>query len=62
MTGPQPNPIHALEAEAAEQATHAEETHGGAPYTGDMPDDPEQAVHYRPGQDEQDPDDGGADR
>ena len=40
MTGPQPNPIHDLEAEAAEQATHAEETHGGAPYTGDMPERP----------------------
>jgi hypothetical protein len=50
----QPNPIEDLTADAelrsdrlAEQEAEAEPE-----YTGDMPDDPEQAVHYRPGDDQ----------
>ncbi len=50
----QPNPIDALTADAeldrdAAAAAAAQEPE----YAGDLPDDPEQAVHFRPGQDEQ---------
>ena len=56
MTGPQPNPIHELDAEAIERARRAEEARAGAKYAGDMPDDPGEAIHHHPGQDEQDVD------
>ena len=60
MTGAQPNPIH----EQVAETKHAAETEYGndtgfadqaeiPEYAGDMPDDPEQAKHFRPGQDEQ---------
>lgn len=51
MTGPQPNPIHELDAEAVERARQAEEARIGPKYVGDLPDDPEQAVRYHAGQD-----------
>lgn len=49
----QPNPIDQLHAEAELQADHVQEqeTEGEPEFVGDMPDDPEQAVHYRPGPD-----------
>jgi hypothetical protein len=49
----QPNPIEDLTAEAELQADEiAEEKAEEQPeYVGDLPDDPEQAEHYRPGQD-----------
>jgi hypothetical protein len=49
----QPNPIDDLTAEAERRAdVEAEDAAEAQPeYTGDMPDDPEQAVHYRPGED-----------
>jgi hypothetical protein len=52
----QPNPIEDLTADAELRSDHLaeEETEEAGPeYTGDMPDDPEKAVHYRPGQDQQ---------
>jgi hypothetical protein len=49
----QPNPIEDLTADAslAGDARREQQTEGQPEFTGDMPDDPEQAVHYRPGQD-----------
>jgi hypothetical protein len=50
----QPNPIEALAAAAELQADRIaeEEAEANPKYVGDLPDDPEEAVHYRPGQDE----------
>jgi hypothetical protein len=54
----QPSPIEDLTAEASLTGDRfrEQETEGQPKYTGDMPDDPEEAVHYRPGQDGPDPD------
>jgi hypothetical protein len=52
----QPNPIEDLTADAELRSDHLaeeESEEAGPEYTGDMPDDPEKAVHYRPGQDQQ---------
>ncbi len=52
----QPNPIEDLTADAelrSDRLAEQEATEAGPEYTGDMPDDPEKAVHYRPGQDDQ---------
>lgn len=50
----QPNPIEDLTASAEIRDDHRVEEQAEAQpeFTGDMPDDPEQAVHYRPGQDQ----------
>ncbi|HEV7653584.1 MAG TPA: hypothetical protein VGP36_02450 [Mycobacteriales bacterium] len=50
----QPNPIDDLAADADRQADELreQESEEQPEYTGDLPDDPEQAVHYRPGQDQ----------
>ena len=56
MTTPQPNPIQNLEADVApDTVRHTDQTEEQAQpaYTGDMPDDAEEAVQYRPGEDEQ---------
>ncbi len=49
----QPNPIEDLTADASLRgdALAEQEAQRDTEYAGDMPDDPEQAVHYRPGQD-----------
>ena len=49
----QPNPIDALTADAERNTPVAAEQDAEAQpeFVGDMPDDPEQAVHFRPGQD-----------
>ena len=49
----QPNPIDDLAAEAERRADVAAEDAAEArpEYVGDMPDDPEQAVHYREDED-----------
>ncbi len=47
----QPNPIEDLTAQASLAGDARQETEGQPEFTGDMPDDPEQAVHYRPGED-----------
>lgn len=49
----QPNPIEDLTANAELRSDElAEEQAEAQPkYTGNMPEDPEQAVHYRPGDD-----------
>ena len=48
----QPNPIEDLTAAAELRSDEiAEEAEAQPEYTGDLPDDPEEAVHYRPGQD-----------
>lgn len=56
MTGIQPNPIDALTAEASLDADTAAEQQAQAnpDFVGDMPDDPEQARTYRPGDDQPD--------
>ncbi len=46
----QPNPIQGLTADAALDGA-ARESDTEPTFTGNMPDDPEQAVHYRPGED-----------
>jgi hypothetical protein len=50
----QPSPIEDLTAAAEVQADRIaeEEAEANPKYVGDLPDDPEEAVHYRPGQDE----------
>jgi hypothetical protein len=50
----QPSPIEDLTAAAELRADEIaeEEAEAQPKYTGDMPDDPEEAVHYRPGQDD----------
>ena len=50
----QPNNIDALTADAQLSRDAAAEAAAQQQpeFTGDLPDDPEQAVHYRPGQDE----------
>ena len=50
----QPNPIEDLSADAKLRSDHLTEQQAEdqPKYTGDMPDDPEQAVHYRPGEDQ----------
>ena len=55
MTGAQPDPIH----EQVTQTQYGNDTGFAAEaevpaYAGDMPDDPEEARTYRPGEDEQD--------
>jgi hypothetical protein len=46
----QPNPIDDLAAEAERRADEEREQEEIKPeYVGDLPDDPEEAVHYRPG-------------
>lgn len=47
----QPNPIEDLTADASLAADARREQEAGPEFTGDLPDDPEQAVHFRPGQD-----------
>jgi hypothetical protein len=48
----QPNPLDDMAAAAEVQADELREEQEERPeYTGDMPDDPEEAEHYRPGQD-----------
>lgn len=49
----QPNPIEDLTADAslAGDARREQETEGQPEFTGGLPEDPEQAVHFRPGQD-----------
>jgi hypothetical protein len=49
----QPNPIEDLTAAAELRAdeTAEEEDEAQPEYVGDLPDDPEEAVHYRPGDD-----------
>jgi hypothetical protein len=49
----QPNPIEDLAAGADVQADHIaeEEAERQPEYVGDLPDDPEEAEHYRPGKD-----------
>jgi hypothetical protein len=49
----QPDPIEALTADAELQADHVaeEEAEAQPKYVGDLPDDPEEAVHYRPDED-----------
>lgn len=53
MTNAQPNPIEDLTANAELRSDELTEEHAEAQpkYTGDMPEDPEEAVHYRPGDD-----------
>jgi hypothetical protein len=50
----QPNPIEDLTAAAKLRADQLaeEEAEAEPEYAGDLPDDPEEAVHYHPGQDE----------
>jgi hypothetical protein len=50
----QPNPIEDLSVDAKLSSDHLAEQEAEAQpeYTGDMPDDKEQAVHYRPGDDQ----------
>ena len=55
MTTPQPNPIQNLEADVApDSVRHTDETEqtDQREFVGDMPDDAEEAVHYRPGEDQ----------
>lgn len=55
MTTPQPNPIQNVEGhDAPDTVRHTDETEQDQQpkYVGDMPDDPEEAVHYRPGEDQ----------
>lgn len=49
----QPNPIEDLTANAELRSDELaeEEAEAQPKYTGGLPDDPEQAVHYRPGDD-----------
>jgi hypothetical protein len=49
----QPNPIEDLTAAASLEGDRRteQETEGEPEFTGNMPTDPEDAVHYRPGQD-----------
>lgn len=58
MTGAQPNPIDALTAETTSQPDVVAEQDAAAnpEYVGDLPDDPEQARTYRPGNDQPDED------
>jgi hypothetical protein len=58
-SAPQPNEI-GLGVDAALDAHHVDpdevtedQIPGEPEFVGDMPDDPEQAVHYRPGEDQQ---------
>jgi hypothetical protein len=56
MTTPQPSPIQNLEADVApDTVRHTDQTEADQQpeYTGNMPEDPEEAVHYRPGEDDQ---------
>jgi hypothetical protein len=56
MTGAQPNPMQAFEADAAaDTVRHTDETEQDQQpdFVGDMPDDPDEAVHYRPGQEQE---------
>jgi hypothetical protein len=50
----QPNPIEDLAAAAKLRADQRaeEEAEAQAEYVGDLPDDPDEAVHYHPDQDE----------
>lgn len=50
----QPNPIQDLTAQAELRADELAEQQADPEYVGDLPDDPEQAVHYRPGTDGED--------
>ncbi len=56
MTGSQPNPIDALTADATRGADAAaqQEADPQPEFVGDMPDDPQQAVTYRPEDDQPD--------
>ena len=47
----QPNPIEDLTAQAELRADQLAEQQADPEYTGGGPDDPEEAVHYRPGTD-----------
>lgn len=54
MVTPQPNPIQNLEADVAPDTvrhTEVAEEQAQPEYTGDMPDDAEEAVRYRQGED-----------
>ena len=50
----QPSPIEDLTADAdrASDVRAEDDAEAQPEYTGDMPDDKEQAVHYRPGDDQ----------
>jgi hypothetical protein len=49
----QPNPIEDLTAKAELRSDEIDEeqAEAGPEYTGDLPDEPDEAVHYRPGED-----------
>jgi len=47
----QPNPIEELTVDAEQRRDAAGESEAQPEYAGDMPDEPEKAVHYRPGED-----------
>ena len=52
MTGAQPNPLHTFEADTAADTvrrTEESEQDQQPDFVGDMPDDPDKAVHYRRG-------------
>lgn len=56
MTGAQPGPLQNFEADVApDTVRHTDETpeDDQPEFVGDLPDDPDQAVHYRPGEDQQ---------
>jgi len=47
----QPNPIEELTVDAEQRRDAPTEAEEQPKFAGDMPDDPEKAVHYRPGED-----------